>query len=146
MQTELIHAIGALTNFIYEEKATEEAEYEQLHSEFSTSELVAMGFAIGNLQFVKAKTLFHKKTLVVFQYTASKASSGTMKLKTNDVVYLIKKNDNKDKKVPILRGTLYDLRGSQARFLVDEKEVPEEKLRQQGLCLIKALDNVTYQR
>lgn len=143
---DILNTINTLSNFIYEEKSAEEQEYEQLHSNFTTNELISMGFCLSNLQYVKSKTLFYKKTLIIFQYYISKENGVQSKLKQNDIVYLIKKNDNKDKKIPILRGTLYQLRANQLRFLVDEKDVPEDKLNQQGLCLIKALDNVTYER
>lgn len=146
MQTDILQTVSALSHFINEEKTAEEQEYEHLYAQYSTTDLIDTGLCVSNVHYSKLEHLFYRKVLVSFQYAVEREHMHKSRLKRNDFVHLIKINDNKDRKIPILKGVLYNVSESEIQLLADDKNFSEQKLQQSGLCFVKAMDYGAYER
>ena len=147
---ELTNLVRQFDEFNKEEQRVEEEEYKKLYEECTIKQLIDMGYCINNITFESQKRVFHGKTLLKFKYklpTTTEQGKISLKLRRNDVVSVKTVSDlNGEAKNEVFRATLYKLKTDSLCLLIDENTPQGNRVTQNNLCIVKALDNVTYDR
>ena len=134
-------------NFIKEEQRIETEEYEKLYEEHTLKDLSNYGYVLTNQKLIKKKSIFLKKSILIFQTKNLEKFPDNIKIKINDNVIINKSlNLEKNSKTEDSKGVVYKLKADCIHILTNEEN--EKKFLNPIFTynIFKSYDDVTYNR